>query len=34
MLTRTNGGMPFKSKVPLQAPIRPGDTINVGERWF
>ncbi len=26
MLTRTNGGMPFKSKVPLQAPIRPGDT--------
>jgi polysaccharide export outer membrane protein len=34
MLTRVMNGAPFKSKVPLQAPIRPGDTINVGERWF
>ena len=34
MLTRAMNGAPFKSKVPLQTPIRPGDTINVGERWF
>jgi polysaccharide export outer membrane protein len=33
-LTRVNGGAPIKSKVPLQTPIRPGDTINVMERWF
>jgi polysaccharide biosynthesis/export protein len=34
MLTRAMNGAPFKSKVPLQTPLRPGDTINVGERWF
>jgi polysaccharide export outer membrane protein len=34
MLTRSLNGAPFKSKVPLQAPLRPGDTINVAERWF
>jgi len=34
MLTRAMNGAPIKSKVPLQAPIRPGDTISVGERWF
>ena len=34
MLTRAMNGAPFKSKVPLQTQIRPGDTINVGERWF
>ena len=34
MLTRSMNGAPFKSKVPLQAQVRPGDTINVGERWF
>jgi polysaccharide export outer membrane protein len=34
MLTRSMNGAPFKSKVPLQAQVRPGDTINVAERWF
>jgi polysaccharide export outer membrane protein len=34
MLTRTINGLPAKSKVPLQTPLRPGDTINVAERWF
>ena len=34
MLTRAMNGAPFKSKVPLQTPLRPGDTVNVGERWF
>jgi protein involved in polysaccharide export with SLBB domain len=34
MLTRAMNGAPFKSKVPLQTPLRPGDTINVAERWF
>ena len=34
MLTRSMNGAPFKSKVPLQTPLRPGDTINVAERWF
>jgi len=33
-LTRSMNGAPFKSKVPLQAQLRPGDTVNVGERWF
>jgi polysaccharide export outer membrane protein len=34
LLTRAINGAPFKSKVPLQTPLRPGDTINVAERWF
>ena len=34
LLTRSMNGAPFKSKVPLQTPLRPGDTVNVGERWF
>jgi polysaccharide export outer membrane protein len=34
MLTRSMNGAPIKSKVPLQTPLRPGDTINVAERWF
>ena len=34
MLTRTINGLPAKNKVPLQTPLRPGDTINVAERWF
>ena len=34
MLTRTINGIPAKNKVPLQTPLRPGDTINVAERWF
>jgi polysaccharide export outer membrane protein len=34
MLTRSINGYPAKTKVPLQAQVRPGDTINVAERWF
>ena len=34
MLTRTFNGAPAKSKVPLQTQLRPGDTVNVAERWF
>jgi len=34
LLTRAMNGAPLKSKVPLQTQLRPGDTINVGERWF
>jgi polysaccharide biosynthesis/export protein len=33
-LTRAINGAPFKNKVPLQTQLRPGDTINVPERWF
>ncbi len=33
-LTRAINGAPMKSKVPLQTQLRPGDTVNVGERWF
>ncbi len=33
-LTRAINGAPFKSKVPLQTQLRPGDTVNVPERWF
>ena len=34
LLTRALNGAPFKSRVPLQTPLRPGDTVNVAERWF
>ena len=34
MLTRAMNGAPVKSKVPLQTQLRPGDTVNVPERWF
>ena len=33
-LTRAVNGAPIKNKVPLQTPLRPGDTVNVTERWF
>ena len=33
-LTRAFNGAPIKNKVPLQTPLRPGDTVNVPERWF
>lgn len=33
-LTRRIGDRVYKSDVPLTYPIRPGDTITVGERWF
>ena len=33
-LTRKAGGQQIRSNVPLDYPIRPGDTILVKERWF
>lgn len=33
-LTRNQGGQQFHGKVPLNTPLRPGDTIIVPERWF
>jgi hypothetical protein len=27
-------GQLYRGKVPLAFPVRPGDTILVGERWF
>jgi polysaccharide export outer membrane protein len=33
-LTHTAQGQPIKSEVPLNYPLRPGDTVLVKERWF
>jgi polysaccharide export outer membrane protein len=33
-LTRNAPGQSFKGDVPLNYPLRPGDTIQVKERWF
>lgn len=33
-LTRNAGGQQFKGDVPLNYPLRPGDTVVVKERWF
>ncbi len=33
-ITRTVEGEPLREAVPLAAPVRPGDTITVKERWF
>jgi polysaccharide biosynthesis/export protein len=33
-LTRSGSGQAFRSEVPLNTPIKPGDTIVVKERWF
>ena len=33
-LTRNAGGEQFKGDVPLNYPLRPGDTVVVKERWF
>jgi polysaccharide export outer membrane protein len=33
-LTRNAPGQTFKGEVPLSYPVRPGDTIQVKERWF
>lgn len=33
-LTRNMGGRQFRQRVPLSYPLRPGDTVVVGERWF
>jgi polysaccharide biosynthesis/export protein len=34
LLTRAINGASIKNKVPLQTQLRPGDTVNVPERWF
>ena len=33
-VSRSAGGLTARQKVPTIAPVRPGDTINVTERWF
>jgi polysaccharide export outer membrane protein len=33
-ITRTVDGILTRGKVPFAHPIRPGDTINIKERWF
>ena len=33
-LTRSTGPQQFRSEVPLNTPIKPGDTIVLKERWF
>jgi protein involved in polysaccharide export with SLBB domain len=33
-LTRKTGGQQIRTEVPLEYPVRPGDTILVKERWF
>jgi polysaccharide export outer membrane protein len=34
MLNRNLNGRPVRISVPVTFPLRPGDTINVQERWF
>jgi len=33
-VTRKLQGIPARFVLPLRGPVRPGDTITVGERWF
>src|SRR5262249_39255554 len=33
-VSRSSEGVTSRQRVPLIAPVRPGDTINVAERWF
>jgi polysaccharide biosynthesis/export protein len=33
-ITRKIQGVPVKAKLPPRYPVRPGDTIEVSERWF
>jgi polysaccharide export outer membrane protein len=33
-VTRKMQGMPMRFALPLRYPLRPGDTIEVSERWF
>lgn len=33
-VSRSQSGVTARQKVPLIAPVRPGDTITIGERWF
>ena len=34
ILNRNYNGRPMRMAVPLAFPLRPGDTVNVQERWF
>jgi polysaccharide biosynthesis/export protein len=34
IVNRNNNGLPLRIAVPLTFPLRPGDTVNVQERWF
>jgi polysaccharide biosynthesis/export protein len=33
-LSRTINGQTTRATVPLSYPLRPGDTLRIGERWF
>ena|SRR5436190_5081892 len=33
-ISRSSAGVTARQKVPLIAPVRPGDTVTVSERWF
>jgi polysaccharide export outer membrane protein len=33
-ITRKVQGVPIKSKLPLRYPLRPGDIVEISERWF
>jgi polysaccharide export outer membrane protein len=33
-ISRSQSGVTARQKVPLIAPVRPGDTVTVSERWF
>src|SRR5215203_2441707 len=33
-ITRKIQGVPTRSTLPLRSPIRPGDTVEISERWF
>jgi polysaccharide biosynthesis/export protein len=33
-ITRKLAGRPTRADTPLRTPLRPGDTVTVGERWF
>ncbi len=34
IITRNMDGQMLREKMPLNYPIRPGDTVTIGERWF
>jgi polysaccharide export outer membrane protein len=33
-ISRSQSGVTARQKVPMIAPVRPGDTVAIGERWF
>jgi len=34
IVTRFVNGQQLRMTVPVNCPVRPGDTVNVQERWF